>query len=214
MRENEIRTQAEQFNRQYFEGQLPLDCIEFKVSKKMVKTRGTYQSRSLYQKSGVIKLSQILLESEFEWQRTLLHEMIHAYQHFNLNVRPDHGYTFKTISRHIRYLSNGEYNINRVTNVEDEKVAERIQQVYQQKSKHHTHYVAYKTVHGKKQYNFVKNLNSQDIQFLKNKGYTIGVTDNDFHQIRCCKNASYVNRAKYYYSEKIVKKVGVNWRTI
>lgn len=207
MTENEkLKNKASEFNNEYFDGRIPLNTINFRVSNRMTTTRGMYSSRK------EIKMSGILMSSDLEWEKTLLHELIHAYQHLALMQRPDHGRTFKNLATHIQRKSRGKFNITRTSEFVDEKVAEQVQTIREAKVSNNTHYVVYKN--GTTRYNFAKNLSRREIAELQSMGYTVGITDDSLMKVRTCKNATYVKRARYFYDKQVIDKLGITWRTL
>lgn len=210
MTENEkLREKAQEFNEEYFDGRIPLGTINFRVSKRMTTTRGMYSSRK------EISMSALLMESDVEWNKTLLHEMVHAYQHLVNGEKPNHGRTFKNLSTHIQRKSRGKYNVTRTNGFEDEKVAEKVQTIRERKTAENTHYVVYKkTYNGTMRYNFAKNLSRWEVAELQSMDYTVGITDDSLMKVRTCKNANYVKRARYYYDDKVIKDLGITWKAI
>lgn len=209
MTENEkLREKAKEFNNEYFDGRIPLDTIGFRVSNRMTSTRGMYSSKK------EISMSALLMESETEWNKTLIHEMVHAYQHLVNREKPNHGRTFKNLSTHIQRKSRGKYNVTRTNGFEDEKVAEKVQNIREKKVAYNTHYVVYKTNFGRNRYVFAKNLSRRDIEILKAVGFTVGITEHNLIKIRFCRNAEYVRRANYYYDDAVIEKLGITWKAI
>ena len=83
-----VRKRYIEFNKKYFEGKLPLLPIVFRKTKN---TLGSYSYR--YRPNGEVyneklNISIFYLRDEFYICSTILHEMIHIYQHHVLNLSP------------------------------------------------------------------------------------------------------------------------------
>lgn len=191
-----IREKAEEFNTIYFDNTIDISKISFRISKRMVSTRGTFRGHPEQE----ITLSALLLENSEEWEKTLIHEMIHAYQ-FQKGLKMGHGYSFKNIANMIYSKSGSTIIITRTNSFKDEAIKDKVHEI--KASKIHTQYVV---IWPKGKVNFVKGLSQDDILALK-KYYDAKVyINNKIHTgVRHCKNYSYLIKARYYYKEDILE---------
>lgn len=203
MTTSEIRKYAEKFNKDLFDNELNISKIDFKISKKMINVLGNFR----YQKKGIfnyyqrITISENILISENDFENTLIHEMVHAWQ-FQKNKGLSHGYTFIQKSDIIKEKSNGKYCIRKSSNNEIlsssvinkilDKKAERVIKINQ-------YAIIYKN-----QVNFIKNLNKLEIDHFKVRGYKIFKATTPITGIRNCKNIVAYACRKYYYSLEIL----------
>lgn len=191
-----IREKAEEFNTIYFDNTIDISKISFRISKRMVSTRGTFRAQSIQE----ITLSALLLENSEEWEKTLIHEMIHAYQ-FQKGYKMGHGSDFKYMSGMIYFKSGSTILITRTNSFKDEAIKEKVHDI--KASKISTQYVI---VWPKGKVNFVKGLSEDDISALK-KYYDAKIyINNKIHTgVRHCKNYNYLVKARYYYKEDILE---------
>ena len=199
MTKNAVKRKAEDFNKKYFNSTIPINSINFRISGKMVHSRGMYSSRK-----KEIALSALIMESPIEWERTLLHELIHAFEDTVLRRRPGHGHNFKQKAQEIRVRSKGQFDINRTTATQDTVVAEK--QIERKVSRISNQYMVEKNG----MYWFLKNTSRQDYSMLKDRGYTVYKTNTPVMSIRHCQNVRYLLRANYYYSSKIIEKLNID----
>lgn len=208
--ENEITKiiqKAMEFNNEFFRNELPLHKNLFRISNRMSHTRGYYKT------NGTVVLSSLIMLDEVEWHLTLLHELIHMYQHQVMGIRPDHGRTFKNISRYIYNTSKGVYNITRTTEAESELVAEAIMQKQLSRKSNSTSFIVWKN----NRHWFIRNLSPEEKLYLISHNYKMGkVTNTDFNptHVRHCKNITYLIKARYFYSEKVLKNNGLEWKEL
>lgn len=99
------------FNAQFFENRLP--HVQFIISNSKCHL-GRYSSR-WDEMRPKITISTYYKVSEEDVENTLIHEMIHLYEDKVLHVQPSHTRTFKTKANEIYNLSNGKYNITRLS---------------------------------------------------------------------------------------------------
>lgn len=194
-----IKRKAEEFNSEYFNSTIPIDSIHFRISKKMVHSRGMYNPGK-----NEVALSALIMESPVEWEKTLLHELIHAYESKVLYQRPGHGHNFKFKAREIRIRSNGKFDINRTTETQDTAIAEK--QIERKASRISNQYMVEKNG----MYWFLKNTSRQECSILKDRGYTVYKTNTPVVSVRHCQSVSYLLRARYYYDSKIIKKLNLD----
>ena len=195
-----IREKAEEFNLEYFDSSIDLSLISFKTSSRMVLTRGTFRGMP----KQIITLSALLFHNNEEWQKTLLHEMIHAYQ-FQNKLKIGHGIDFKNKAINIKIKSKDKYVITRTSSFKDDVTKERIHELRVNSIK--TQYVVF-WIDSK--VNFIKNLSEDDIEALnKYYGAEVYINKNIVTGVRHCKNYKYLIRAKYYCQESILEHLGL-----
>lgn len=107
------------FNELYFENKLvkPVS-FEYKFKKSFL---GQFSWKGKYRNNGysVIYISSAWEMTDFEIEKVLIHEMVHAWQWVNGLENDGHGRYFKMKARQINYATNFKYDINRVTNIEN-----------------------------------------------------------------------------------------------
>lgn len=95
----DIQKLAKKYNTRHFGNCIDLHNIEFRISNRFTRLLGQY-SYKLYSMNGrTITLSQHVLKDD-SWRKTLMHELIHAYQHIQ-GYPLDHGTMFKVKAREI-----------------------------------------------------------------------------------------------------------------
>ena len=103
-----------EFNTLYFEGKLPRCLIKINNNK----SRFGYFRYNKISGGRYISISRYDgLRKEFAIQRTLIHEMIHFWQYINYGDT-NHKHTFKAMSKKIYNLSNGKFDIKRLSNAD------------------------------------------------------------------------------------------------
>lgn len=118
MNENQIRNLFSQLNTIFFQNQLPQpDKINFRFVKKYY---GEFEVANPFDwKSGYyINFSSAYKFTEFEYEKILIHEMIHVWQWFN-NKTLGHGSSFKLKARELNMLTNNKYSISTYTQIEN-----------------------------------------------------------------------------------------------
>lgn len=199
--EAKMKKAAKEFNTKFFENELDIDSIKFKVSTRMTRTRGTCTVRN---GEVSITLASELFLANSEWKPTLLHEMIHAYQWKdgdNLN----HGDSFKSMSRRIKTLSKGEYVLTRCTATKDKKVAEAVASKLATKTAQQ--YVVYSKGPKPTQMNFVRSLTKAQIIWLTSHGRRVQKVLNPTNTIRHKKNFEYILKWESYYPTGLLSKL-------
>jgi hypothetical protein len=118
MNENQIRNLFHQLNTIFFQNQLPApDKINFRFVKKYY---GQFEVANPFDwKSGYhINFSSAYNFTDFEYEKILIHEMIHVWQWVN-NKALGHGHSFKSKAMELNSLTNNKYEINRCTHIEN-----------------------------------------------------------------------------------------------
>lgn len=188
---------AKEFNKEYFNNELNINQLKFRISTRMTKTRGTFKG-SCKMGTTTITISNRLYQVYEEWTKTLLHEMIHYWQFVKYGYA-DHGKTFKRKSNDIYKLSKGTYDISRLSKTpEFLRVQNKTQDYY------------YKVTNKEEtKIWFLKKVDTKIIKRLVDNEYKIGaITIDTPNSITFCKNVNYLLRAKYYYKPEVLKRIG------
>jgi hypothetical protein len=107
-----LREKFDEFNTLYFGGNLPKCLIKINNTRRRF---GTFTYNKLIGTYHISISRYDGLRKEIAIQTTLIHEMIHLWQYLNYG-KSDHRVTFKTMSRKIYNLSNGKFDIHRLSN--------------------------------------------------------------------------------------------------
>lgn len=195
-----IKLQAEQFNQEFFEGELPVSDIKFIVSNRMTRTRGTMCS------DGTLKLSSLVVAVDGEWQATLIHELIHFWQLEKFGTM-NHGRTFQTKAFLINHQTNNKYKIG--TKSSSNNVEYRA--LMAEKTKVQSQFIL---VNARGHVNFMKSLEESDIQTAKDRGVTIYVNHEAIQGVRHNKNFKAYLYKRYYYPKSLLAKEGIDLSTL
>ena len=194
----EIKKMASNFNTEYFNDEIDLNNIQFKISKRMTRALGLFQACRDEQS---IKLSYYILEDTPQLENTLIHEMVHAWQ-YQTGKGVSHDRGFKIKGWDIGKKSKGKYKIERIAylpknsiaaNSINEKLRKTISTQYKITNRNGT------------QVNFLKKLSRYETEFLKLKGFKIEKMDIPETKISHCKNFSRMLLWKTYYPAKYFK---------
>jgi hypothetical protein len=188
-----LKEKAIEFNSYYFDNELNIDDCNFRISKRMTRTRGKF-----FSKNKEITISHFLMENKIEWEITLLHELIHFWQ-LEKDYKLDHGESFKHKAFDIYKKSNKKFNIHRTTEYKDKSIEEKV--------------IKKKTENIKSQYiiikenkvNFIRFLFNEEIIKLKNIGYEVYRNKKIISDVKHCKNFLYLINARYYYEKNTFK---------
>lgn len=194
---NDLVQKAEEFNAKYFDGALVINNLTFRISNRMTRTRGFYNGHK-----RMITISGIIASSEIEWHKTLLHELIHAYQHVAYRS-VNHGPTFKKETDRIYKLSNGQFDINRTTFAADTAVAEEL---HKRKVKR----IGEQYLISRNNRNwFLRNLTPLQIRMLKKDGYSVYRMDKVETTVRNIRSfRDFTNNGvRYYYPDTILNEI-------
>ena len=122
---NYLTEKFNEFNALYFDGKLPHCLIQINNNK----SRFGYFRYNKYSGGRYIAISRYDgLRKEIAIQRTLIHEMIHFWQYINYGSS-DHSRTFKAMSKKIYSLSNGVFDIKRLSNPDLEDNAVEVKDI-------------------------------------------------------------------------------------
>ena len=104
-------------NETYFNGELPTDSVNFKVTRAKRYAGMVQVPRYNFIKQYTLNMSNFFNFSEKEEIDILLHEMIHIYIHFHdIKDNNNHGIEFRKIMRQLNQI--GGFNITTTQNVE------------------------------------------------------------------------------------------------
>jgi hypothetical protein len=183
---------AEEFNVTYFESELDLSRITFTFTDRAsTRNLGRYKyPRNSVMGNAVITINRILMQDETEVKNTLIHEMVHAWQH-QTRKEMGHGYSFKHKALLIWKIDK-TWKIARTSNCK----------LDMDQLSNGRQYLIVKT---DDRYNFVKNISSRDIQNFKAKGWEVKKNTGTFMNVRHCINSKAVDIANYYYSLESIK---------
>lgn len=182
----EIRNEAIQMNKTYFNNSLDISLVSFRISKRMTRSLGTFTVKRGKQE---ITLAYQLLENE--WRNTLIHELVHCWQ-YQIYEWCNHGYSFKMKAREI-YNKDGIYKITVCTdsvgmsNFHKEKVKKPIFHIHKDGRSH-----------------FLRSLSSSEYDHLEKSGFTIDKVSG--LNVTCHRNFSSMLSAKYHYNTKDINK--------
>jgi hypothetical protein len=116
----QIENLFNEFNKLYFENQLVKPrSFEYTFKKSFL---GQFSWHGKYKLNGysVIYISSAWEMSDFEIEKVLIHEMVHAWQWVNGLESDGHGRYFKMKARQINHVTNFKYDIGRITNIESQ----------------------------------------------------------------------------------------------
>lgn len=201
----DIKYKANEFNKQYFDNQINLDTITFKISNRMTRTWGNCSYPDYY---GVITitLSSIIFLEEWHWNQTLIHEMIHALE-LHRYGRASHGAFFKAWAMKINKESNGYFNISRCT-APTQKVANAVTE--KRKDRLSKQYIMKK---GRK-LNFLRKMTAEDIDNASLSGFEVYKVLNPLPNVSHAKNYTYAVRMSSYYYDDIIQRRNLELRRI
>jgi hypothetical protein len=166
----------------------------------MIKCLGQFQVKPNKQ---IIVLSDIVLKSDFEWKDTLLHELVHAWQHQS-GLEICHGDSFKNKAKKISSIS--EYNISR--NSDSEFLFKEIELKREQrklkKESNTTQFIAV-DVWGLLAI-FYRKLTKKQVDILK-EDFKIVYENSNPIEVNYCENFSKRNNTHNFYDRKDLNKM-------
>jgi len=199
-----LKEESKKANWKFFNGELDIDKLTFKISKKMTTTRGKFTWT--YKNEVTITISDLIMESDVEAYKTLIHELVHYYQWTN-EMKIDHGEGFRYLASKINAID-PSLEINRTNNCQDQFVANRIKEKRMNLIKNQ--YMIKSGNHN----NFMKNLKTPEIESLKASGHRVFVVKNPNMKIRNHKNMSSYQRRNYFYRDSIIDRLGLELKEI
>lgn len=108
-----ISKKFDDFNKKYFNGQLTKPEFKLTLSRKSLGKCSAKAKGFTMEHDYTISISTFYEVSENDMENTLIHEMIHLYQHQILKEKMNHKTSFKDYAKKVYEASNGKYDISR-----------------------------------------------------------------------------------------------------